>query len=620
VHGTGTAGRVAAREEYIRSAYADADEKLGIARSLMGGNPTTFAGSDHGFAPAYYAVNANAVLNQASVTSNPPSPAAPATFSLRASSGIAQNCNNRNPIPPNVSIATDIAKACWAGGTIQIYINPARLRGSSATADPSWPSYAEVRAAIKAAFEAVTDPAHPGAQVILKIMNKEELRNVDGSDSLHPNRSGDVVVVTAPPYQSDAGTDGVVVSLSHFFGQHGYLPNTVDLANNINMHATFVMAGPSIKHLSGVEGLRAVDVAPTLSFLMGIRGSPERPRRHPLRPDHRRRQTGRGHAAQRQRLARADPTAFGRVRQRSGVTNLTFAIGGSAFLKPWFDTYTAEAQRTQRIRCQRDHADGGRLGWRHAADFECLRRHAGDRVHEHDGRRPRRPRNHNFDRGSAYLRKYVDPARRLPVHLIEVVDSNGKTPAEWSKSWQDSRRRRDRGIGFVGFTNDDARPSSSRAASTRSSCRCPIRPTQSMPRPRRSRSRSTASLRSATSARPGGSLTAPTGPLPDLADDVSKVSNSSIGDPHRPAGPDRPARTRVLSRRTAARASASRGSGSSLAPQTPASFTGLRTSTSPEHRRHSGCRHPGRDQRAERRTLADPRHTGWRFERSWSRA
>ncbi len=49
--GRGTAGRVADREGYIRSAYADADEKLGIARALMGGNPTTFAGSDHGFAP-----------------------------------------------------------------------------------------------------------------------------------------------------------------------------------------------------------------------------------------------------------------------------------------------------------------------------------------------------------------------------------------------------------------------------------------------------------------------------------------------------------------------------------------------------------------------------------------
>ena len=60
-------GRVDIREGYIRSAYADADEKLGLARELMGGNPTTFAGSDHGFAPQWYAVNANAVLNDATV-------------------------------------------------------------------------------------------------------------------------------------------------------------------------------------------------------------------------------------------------------------------------------------------------------------------------------------------------------------------------------------------------------------------------------------------------------------------------------------------------------------------------------------------------------------------------
>src|SRR4029079_5625018 len=115
--GTGTAGRVAAREEYIRSAYADADEKLGIARSLMGGNPTTFAGSDHGFAPAYYAVNANAVLNGATVTSSTDATHTP--ISLHASNANASNCG---------AATTDITKACWAGGTIQIYFNAARLR------------------------------------------------------------------------------------------------------------------------------------------------------------------------------------------------------------------------------------------------------------------------------------------------------------------------------------------------------------------------------------------------------------------------------------------------------------------------------------------------------------
>ena len=103
-------------------------------------------------------------------------------------------------------------------------------------------------------------------------MNKEELRNVDGSDSLHPNRSGDVVVVLRPPYQSDAGTPTMKIALSHFFGQHGYLPDYVDLANNINMHAVFVMAGPGVKHQD-----RRPDSAPSTSpdavgVLMGIPG------------------------------------------------------------------------------------------------------------------------------------------------------------------------------------------------------------------------------------------------------------------------------------------------------------------------------------------------------------
>src|SRR6185295_2058013 len=123
------------------------------------------------------------------------------------------------------------------------------------------------------AFDDVSDPANPGKQVIERIMNKEELRDVDGSDSLHPNRSGDVVVVTRPPYQSDAGTPDEVIALSHFFGQHGYLPNYVDLANNINMHATFVAAGTCISHNDTPVGvLRAIVVPPTFAFLMNIPG------------------------------------------------------------------------------------------------------------------------------------------------------------------------------------------------------------------------------------------------------------------------------------------------------------------------------------------------------------
>ena len=56
-----------------------------------------------------------------------------------------------------------------------------------------------------------------------------------------------MVVVLRPPYQFDAATPGQRIAFSQFFGQHGYLPNLVDLAHNVNMHATFVAAGPGIR-------------------------------------------------------------------------------------------------------------------------------------------------------------------------------------------------------------------------------------------------------------------------------------------------------------------------------------------------------------------------------------
>ena len=103
-------------------------------------------------------------------------------------------------------------------------------------------------------------------------MKKEELRDVDGSDSLHPTRSGDVVVVLRPPYQFDAATLGKTIAFSQFFGQHGYLPELVDIAHDVNMHGTFVASGPGIRDQRPVDGVRAIDVAPTLAFLLGIDG------------------------------------------------------------------------------------------------------------------------------------------------------------------------------------------------------------------------------------------------------------------------------------------------------------------------------------------------------------
>ena len=84
----------------------------------------------------------------------------------------------------------------------------------------------------------------------------------------HPTRTGDLIVFSQPPYQFDAATPGTLVSLSHFFGQHGYVPDVVDLADNVNMRATFIAGGAGIG--TGAVTARSIDLAPTLAYLLRI--------------------------------------------------------------------------------------------------------------------------------------------------------------------------------------------------------------------------------------------------------------------------------------------------------------------------------------------------------------
>src|SRR5262249_11622881 len=318
-------GRVAQREAYIRSAYTEASNKLGLSRQLMGGNPTIVAGSDHGFGPQWFAVNARKVLFDSSFNGT----------SLSASSGnTATNCR---------AATTDLTKACWAGGTAQIYVN---LVGRDPGGVVSTANYENVRNQIISAFQNLSDPANPGKQVVRAVPKKEQRSSVDGSDSLPPSRSGDVVVVLRPPYQWDAATPGQTVALSQFFGQHGYLPELVDVAHNINMHATFVAAGPGIRHREPLIGVRAIDLAPTVAFLMNIPGPINARGKilYDLLPSAGQYKEGTilyisdFHGQLTPLAQTADNLST------PGAVNPSFGIGGAAFLKPWLDIYRAEAQ------------------------------------------------------------------------------------------------------------------------------------------------------------------------------------------------------------------------------------------------------------------------------------
>jgi predicted AlkP superfamily pyrophosphatase or phosphodiesterase len=252
-------GRVAEREEFIKTAYEESDETLALARSLMGKDPTTFVSSDHGFAPQFLAIDASKPLVDLGLLSTPQT----------------SNCR------PATGETIGKAKVCWAGGAAQIYLNVAGRdpAGGGFTQVPAGDVAATV-AAIKARYLGLVDPndwtddGQPeGWQLIDRVFTKAEARHIPNgpgttTDMAHPTRTGDVVAFAYPPYQYDAQTPGTLVAPSHFFGQHGYVPDVQDFDANINMRATFLAGGKGIA--KGQVTASSIDLAPTLAYLLGI--------------------------------------------------------------------------------------------------------------------------------------------------------------------------------------------------------------------------------------------------------------------------------------------------------------------------------------------------------------
>ncbi len=481
VEGDGVAdGRLVAREGYIRSAYTAADGVLAAGREALGAEATVFASSDHGFAPQWYAVNTSKVLADAGLATEQTS-----------------NCR---------AALTDKTKECHAGGTAQIYIN------TNTTVVPT-SQYQTVRNQVIAAFQNLTDPANPGAQVVDRIYTKEQLRDVDGTDALHPNRSGDVVVVYRPPYQSDAATPGRRIAFSEFFGQHGYRPDLIDLAHNVNMHGTFVAAGPGIRKQGAVSGIRVVDVEPTIALLLGIQGAQnadgrilnelfERPGRL-------------------KEITILNVSDFhGQIVPLSEASDSfgpSFGIGGAAFLKPWFDVFRAEA-RGGSITV----AGGDSVGatppissfFGDTPTIELMNLMGFDA----DGLG-----NHNFDRGVAYLRDVLIPLARFPYLSANLVGP--KPPWLASKVFDTFDGGK---LGVIGFSNLDIPLLTAPGSLGPFSLVDPVAAVNTEAARLRSKGVGTIIAIGHLGAT-GGSLASPTGPLVDFASGLTNV-DAVLGD------------------------------------------------------------------------------------------
>ncbi len=514
-------GRTAIREGYIRSAYQEADGTLELARDLVGGDPTTFVSSDHGFAPQWYAVNVSKVLVDIGLQER------------EQSGNCRKAANDPGPPPPAPQVPGDtLAKECHAGGTSQIYINLAGRDPIGTAEVPNTPqvpaaNYEAVRNQIITAFENLTDPANPGAKVVAKVFKKEDLRNVDGTDALHPNRSGDVVVVFHPPYQTDAQTPGQTIAFSQFFGQHGYTPDLVNLRRNVNMHGTFIASGENIRETHRqIRGVRSIDVAPTIAFLMGIPG-PQNAQGKILYDivdfDGHGHGHGYGRGADVTEITILDISDYhGQLVPLSELADTfgpAFNIGGSAFLKPWFDRYRKEA-RDGSITI----AAGDSVGatppissfFGDTPTMELMNRMG----FSADGLG-----NHNFDKTEQYLRNTLIPLAKFPFMSANVVDAAGKTPNQWRPS---RTFRFDNGVDLelIGFTNEDApqlvfpdafgpfQVTNATAAVNAAAAKAP---------------KAEAVVAFGHLGATAGTLTTPVGPLADLADNVTNV-DAVIGD------------------------------------------------------------------------------------------
>jgi 2',3'-cyclic-nucleotide 2'-phosphodiesterase (5'-nucleotidase family)/predicted AlkP superfamily phosphohydrolase/phosphomutase len=488
-------GRIDEREGYIRAAYEEADDTLGLARQLVGEDAAALAMSDHGFAPQWMAVNARRVLWNTQIT------VGATTHRLHASGETAtSNCG---------AAATDLAKACWAGGTIQIYVNPTLPSGVTA---------ARVRDAAVEAFESLTDPADPDAEVVDEVFLKEELRDVDGTDALHPNRSGDVVVALRPPYQSDAATPGVEVAFSQFFGQHGYLPAMKNLATNVNMRAAFLAAGPGIMDGASVD-VRAIDVAPTISFLMGIPG-PQNARGKILY------QMLEGASSLKEVTILDISDYHGQLTplvEAADTVGPTFPIGGAAFLKPWFDAYRAEAKDLTVTLTAGDavgatppissfFGDKPTIELMNMMGFDL------------DGLG-----NHNFDRGEQYLRQELIPLAEFKYVSANILhQATGDTPEEWSKS-REFGLGQGLKIGFIGFSNPDIPELTKPGSLGPFEVTDPIAAVNERADQLRRQQGMAAVVAIGHLGATSGTLSDPAGPVVDLADAVSGV-DAVIGD------------------------------------------------------------------------------------------
>jgi 2',3'-cyclic-nucleotide 2'-phosphodiesterase (5'-nucleotidase family) len=210
------------------------------------------------------------------------------------------------------------------------------------------------------------------------------------------------------------------------------------------MHATLVAAGPAVRKQDPMVGVRAIDIAPTISYLLNIPG-PQNARGRILynvlpSPGGFKELTILGISDYHGQLI---PLA-----EAADSLGPLYAIGGAAFLKPWFDAYRAEAPLGA-ITVAGGDSTGATppistfFGDTPTIEMMNLMGFSADGLG-----------NHNFDRGASYLQNTLIPLASYPFVSSNIISTTTlKTPPQWSPSvvFNFSGGK----LGLIGFSNPD---------------------------------------------------------------------------------------------------------------------------------------------------------------------
>ena len=422
---------------YVRDSYAMADEILAVGRDLLGPKATTLAALPDGLAPSWMAVNAGKLLVDAGLAeTEQPDNCVPGEVSAPPGT----------PDPEALPVGPSV-KACWSGGTALLYIN---VDGREASGSVAEDEYDALREAVAGALTALPDPESDSP--LVGSWMKEDLREVQDADALHPGRGADLVAVLPPGYRFDDPAPGMAVAPVTPKAAGGYLA-LVQPEPNQPQSGLFLADGPRIA--PGATGsVSAIDVAPTAAFLLDVPG-PYNASGSIL--------YGLLHNAESLReITLLDVSdihgqlpplsASADAIDAEGAVSSSYDVGGVAFLASWFDRFRDEAQGETLLVTAGDAVGATPPISSVFGDLPTIE------AMNALGFTADALGNHNFDAGAENMFGRLAPAADFPYLSVNLVPARADaTPEPEMQAFAPSVLLDVNGVsvGLIGFSNPD---------------------------------------------------------------------------------------------------------------------------------------------------------------------